>query len=271
MKRKRNPKLKVSSYILSILALCFLIACSNRPSYVLSEKQLEDVLYDVYIAEAIIKQNQTVFHRDTLLKQELLKSVLDKHHINPQKFDTTMIWYANNLDKFVKINDKLEHRYTLDIEKMRVKSEAEKKEEKQVFDSTYLYAYNSFILQKETKETIFSFMVSDYDLLNTNKRYHIDFLAIGIKAPDYPILTFSIACQDTILVYKDTIKTNSWYSNSYAANSERKVNSVYGTIHLPANNTNAVLLHDFRITQQKKKIITGEEVPPTPKFLNRKD
>ncbi|MCC8146117.1 MAG: DUF4296 domain-containing protein [Bacteroidales bacterium] len=242
--------MRVSSYILSFLAACILSACSNRPSHVLSEKQMEDILYDLYIAEAEVRQNVSIFQRDTLLRQDILQSVFDKHSITEERFDASLVWYNDNLDKYVRINERLGERYTIDIERLSTESEREKTEA-QALDSVYLYSSASVILSSSLHENIFPFIISDSEELNTYKKYNIDFLPVGIKAPHYPVLTFSIDCQDTIFVFRDTIKNNFRYSNSQGVGRNYTINSVYGSIYLPVESTEPLLINDFSITQQK--------------------
>jgi hypothetical protein len=72
---------------------------------------MENVLFDLYIAEAEIKENGPVFYSDSIRRQQLLHSVFEKHRISEQKFDTSLVWYNAHLDRYLKINEKLTVRY----------------------------------------------------------------------------------------------------------------------------------------------------------------
>ncbi|MDL2223720.1 DUF4296 domain-containing protein [Bacteroidales bacterium OttesenSCG-928-M06] len=228
------------------------MACSKRPSNVLTEKQMEDVLYDMYIAEAEIKENLSVFHQDSMLRKDLLQSVFDKHSITEDRFDLSLTWYNKNLDKYMKIHERLQDRYTLNIEDLK-KQNVPQESTPLYVDTTYLYTSENFILKSTSIGNIFSFIVNDHNTLNEYKRYNVDFLPIGIQAPSYPVISFNIKSQDTVFVYKDTIKTNSWYRNSWAVGKKHKVVSVYGTIQLPVDIYQGVLINNFTITQQEAK------------------
>ena len=102
------------------LSVCVLVACTNRPFHVLPEKKMEDILFDLYIAETEIKEN-TILYNDSL-KRELLQSVFKKHKISEQKFDTSLVWYNAHLEKYMKINDKLTERYTVLINTLQAET-----------------------------------------------------------------------------------------------------------------------------------------------------
>lgn len=127
---------------------------------------MENVLFDLYIAETEIKENYAVFHSDSIRKQQLLHSVFKKHRISEQKFDTSLVWYNAHLDKYLKINDKLTARYTLLIEN----------------------------LQAEVQKA------------NIPPQNTLSFKDLGLKDFTTPILTFYSLNQDTDSIRQDTIQ-----------------------------------------------------------------
>ena len=77
-------------------------SCHNRPSEVLPRKKMENVMYDMYIAEAIIDhdyQNFTLPEK----KEALIKHVLEKHKISEARWDTSLSWYSDNIDQYLQI------------------------------------------------------------------------------------------------------------------------------------------------------------------------
>jgi hypothetical protein len=106
----RNP-LKISRIGLITVCLCVLTACNGRPRYVLSDSKMENVLFDLHLAENVISDNYMIFSGDSVRKQQLLNSVFDKHKITEQTFDTSLVWYNAHLDKYLKINANLSQRY----------------------------------------------------------------------------------------------------------------------------------------------------------------
>ncbi|MDH8701656.1 hypothetical protein M2138_001005 [Dysgonomonadaceae bacterium PH5-43] len=251
MKRKKFKKLKTNIHIILLLIVaCIVSACNSRPFDVLSEQQMEDILYDIYIAESTIKSNHSIFTADTLLKVEFLQSIFNKHNTTEAEFDSSLVWYNANLDVFLKINDKLTERYALDIAEATQLHEQIKANSKRV-DTTFLHLTQHYILGSALQGDSLSFMVDDRTQLNKSKRYFIDFLSIGVKEPAYPILSLNIECADTTFVYTDTIKSNGWFNLVRSAGRERVV-SIYGNISLPDTTKNPILINGFSISQQKE-------------------
>ncbi|GHT02519.1 hypothetical protein AGMMS49525_06120 [Bacteroidia bacterium] len=125
----RNP-LKISRTGLIIGCVLLLTACNGRPGHVLSESKMEDILFDLHLAENAISDNFAIFAGDSVRKQQLLNSVFDKHKVTEQKFDTSLIWYNAHLDKFLKINEHISQRYATILSGLQ--AEKEKMEPKKV-------------------------------------------------------------------------------------------------------------------------------------------
>ena len=102
-------------YLFPILFL----ACSGKPAYVVSDKKMENVLFDLYIAETEMNENSRIFYNDSAKKQDLLQSVFQKHKISQAKFDTSLVWYNTKLKRYLKINTQVSERYGLWIDELR--------------------------------------------------------------------------------------------------------------------------------------------------------
>ncbi len=95
---------------LLLIVLLFLSSCaSDRPSKVLSSGAMEDVLYDMHMAQALAQQETTdSFAYNVRFDEE---AVLQKHGIDAQTFDRSLQWYERHTDDLVKIYDKLSKRF----------------------------------------------------------------------------------------------------------------------------------------------------------------
>ena len=98
-----------------IKSLFFLIlattvfACQNRPSEVLPRKKMESLMYDMYVAEAIIDNDYQGFDRPEK-KEALIDQVLRKHKISEARWDTSLSWYSDKIDIYLQINDSVKSR-----------------------------------------------------------------------------------------------------------------------------------------------------------------
>jgi hypothetical protein len=71
---------------------------------------MEDVLFDLSIAEAEMNDRYMYFGNDSLRRQQWLNSVFEKHRITEADFDTSLVWYNNNMDNFLKVNQRVTDR-----------------------------------------------------------------------------------------------------------------------------------------------------------------
>ena len=78
--------------------LCW--SCSKAPSDILSEKEMQRVMTDVYLAEAMIGIDYNAYKSDSM-KQALYESVFRKHGITQALYDSSMVWYGKNMDIFM--------------------------------------------------------------------------------------------------------------------------------------------------------------------------
>jgi hypothetical protein len=242
-----------------VLTAILLSACSNRPSYVLSDKKMENILFDLYIAEAEIKENTSVFLNDSLRKQQMLHSVFEKHRVSEQAFDTSLVWYNANLDKYFKVIEKVTERYTILIEDLK-KEKDKLIAELTVRDTVFLYTSPIFALQSAWRENIHAFE-TDTSHLSAFKEYNVEFWAMGIRdSVPAPVLTFCIRCKDTTFVYRDTLIHNGLFSNQYTLPLKNTAKSVFGSLYLPPENENPVLIGNFTVYRQKT-------TPPSPETL----
>lgn len=103
--------MKMISYLkfLAFLAFCLLVSsCKVRkPSDVIPEATMEDLLYDYHIAKAL---GENLPYNENYKKALYLESVFDKYNVTEAEFDSSMVWYARNVDVLAKIYDRLNSR-----------------------------------------------------------------------------------------------------------------------------------------------------------------
>ena len=109
------------------LCLSMFLACTTKPVYVLSDKKMENVLFDLYIAEVEINENSGIFYNDSAKKQDLLQSVFKKHKISQARFDTSLVWYNANLKRYLKVNDQVTGRYNRWIDNLEAQIQKERR------------------------------------------------------------------------------------------------------------------------------------------------
>ncbi len=96
--------------ILLLLGSIFFSSCKKGiPSEVIQPSQMEDILYDYHLAQAMGND----FNGEERYKRELLMQyVFEKHGVTKEQFDSSLVWYTRNTEELSKIYDNVSERFT---------------------------------------------------------------------------------------------------------------------------------------------------------------
>jgi hypothetical protein len=215
---------------------------------------MEDLLYDLYVAEGEINNNHSVFSSDSIRKANLFNSVLKKYKVTKNQLDASIEWYANNLGRYNKINSNINNRFEVNIQALEdLRSQTR-------FSSDFIgsslirdsiYVLNSYNLPRNT----FSFR-TDTTISNFGGIFEVRFNVLGINKTDNPELTFCVQCADTTFVKKAVLGHNGFYSETINITNDKRFKEAYGFIHFPevSSQTN-VFISDFRILQKEINLL----------------
>lgn len=93
-------------YGVALLATAFMVACSKVPDDILSEKEMQKVMKDMLLAEAIIGSDYKTY-KENDHKEALYESVFRKYAISQAEYDSSLVWYGKNLDIYMKVYDRV--------------------------------------------------------------------------------------------------------------------------------------------------------------------
>jgi hypothetical protein len=107
-----------------IIAVSFLFSCTSHPKGVISEKKMTNVLYEMYLSDAVngIKNQADL----DSAKRRSYRYILHKYDVSAADFDSSMVWYASQPDK----QERLYNRITEKLQSLQV--DVAKKKYKQV-------------------------------------------------------------------------------------------------------------------------------------------
>lgn len=91
--------------ILEILFSLGLFSCGGRPSNVLSEDKMVNLMVDMELAEAYQNTQGTISSQDRV---EMGRRVLAAHSVSEETLDTTLAWYGRNMDDYSRLFDKVD-------------------------------------------------------------------------------------------------------------------------------------------------------------------
>ena len=95
---------KLSLYGFTLLTSLAVVACSKVPDGILKEKDMQSVMVDMYLAEAMIGADYATYQGDEK-KDAMYQSVFRKHNISQAEYDSSIIWYGKNLKIYMEVYD----------------------------------------------------------------------------------------------------------------------------------------------------------------------
>ena len=100
--RHAMPHISLLPLLLLVLSLT---SCDKTPGGVISVNDMADLIVDLKIAEAYMESNAAEFPNDST-KQVLKQSIFKKHGITSEEYDSSLVWYAHNMEDYVKAHDR---------------------------------------------------------------------------------------------------------------------------------------------------------------------
>lgn len=82
------------------LALLATFGCRRTPGYVIGTDEMAEIIADLNTAEAVVETNHSTFPTDSA-RSVLRQSVYMSHGITEEQFDTSMVWYGRNIDRYI--------------------------------------------------------------------------------------------------------------------------------------------------------------------------
>ena len=102
--------MKRSVYFL-FATLLLLMACKPKvPEWFIQPDDMEDILYDYHVAQAMARQEKADEGESNLKRNEYFLAVLKKHNVTKQDYDTSMVYYYSHLPRLKEIYKEVNER-----------------------------------------------------------------------------------------------------------------------------------------------------------------
>lgn len=222
--------------LITIMTALLLFSCGN--SYVLSPEQLEDVLVDMHLAEGISISASKDF-RDAERKADLYSMVFAKHDTDKAQFDSSMVYYSQDLAELTEVYARVFSR--LEIFEEQAKSGQYALSKNMSSDISYKRILDKDkdlipYVENEIWMGVRDFRFADDEFKN-NKTVNVD--VDSIFAPKFQI--------------RFDVKTSSLTSASVDLVIETAGDSVVKTITLPMD-TAQMVVFDWEMTTKPDKL-----------------
>jgi hypothetical protein len=214
------------TYIIIVLSTIVAFgSCGKRPGYVISEDEMMDILYDIRLAQAIYSNNSQ-FYADSL-KDALVSGVLEKYDITQAQLDTSLVWYADNIEQYRIINDSVTSR-------LRAKSNLlmEQKSKMDMKLSQQNYLIPPFFYLNEFTPT-FRFDIDSVKIKTINlSSFLLSFDVQGLNPLQRADATVCFTYKDTLVRNSYDINKNMGYTIAKPQLPDSLLKSISGYIHL---------------------------------------
>lgn len=101
---------------LAAVAACVIVSCNGVPSHVIGPDDMASLMADMRMADAVVGVQYADYVNDAN-KIALKQAVFKKHGVTEAQFDTSLVWYGHNVDKFQEVNER-----TIEILEKRLKA-----------------------------------------------------------------------------------------------------------------------------------------------------
>jgi hypothetical protein len=269
-------KYKVIAYVLFIAISGILVFSCNRPKEVLSKKEMEKLMYDIYIAEAMIENDYATF--DTPEKKEaFMQQVFRKHGVTEAQWDTSLSWYADHIDIYLKINDSIKARILREQKNIeqQITQQYSRDQEKQRKNQSPSYIPPIYNFAMMGSKSGFSFALNETEISKQIDQNDFDFRfdVIGLSQQIAPKLTSMLILEyrDTIIYKNKQVTSNQSYSISaskYIPNDT--LQKLSGFIHLQDRMNLNHTIQIYNISLSKRQNFEPTNQTSTLKEANKK-
>lgn len=143
------------TYLLAVM-LCLManVSCIDRPDSVLSDEQMVDLLVDIHRSEGLLELQNSHSYSGDEYQKSVMASVLVDHGVTRAQYDSSLMWYAKHLKRFVRVYSHVDERLKEEFERWNLLV-AESREFKisEVGDSVELWTLRNYLVLDDSLHT----------------------------------------------------------------------------------------------------------------------
>ncbi len=222
---------------------------------------MEQLMFDVYVAEAMMETDYHTFSSPEQ-KEANIRQVFQKHNVTQAQWDTSLAWYSDRIDVYLRMNDSVKSRLQREkrhIDDMIARQNAEQQRDNELlYSATYIPPVYTYLLPN-TRGGISFQLDSAYVSSNLpDDNFSLTFSVMGIpseQTPDFSArLTLTYA--DTVIYRNTKITNNETYSlpvSKYIFNDT--LSRINGFIHLqdPENRFKNIRLYNIFLGNENRQ------------------
>lgn len=257
-------------YSIALVAIAAVIACNKVPDGILSEKKMKDVMIDIHIAEGLIGNDAKTFP-DSIRKDALFQSVFKKHNITQAVYDSSLVWYGQNLDILMNIYDLALNDINERVRDLGDVQASAAPTSNQ--DSVNIWPRRDYLVFEPN--ALFNGVVFDIipdRFYSSGSGFVLGMRVWGIdkKMNYYPEVRIAINQGDTTIITNQTITTEGYHQTIVRGLPTKQVRRVYGYIRMDNTDTNyyKVFVDSLSLMKYNYRSPALEALLPTDSIAN---
>lgn len=276
-------RINASSFLYLIMACFFLVGCKpKRPKGILSEGKMEKVMVDYHLAQGMAEAaNEGDLEA---ARYKYIQAVFKKHHITEAEFDSSLVYYFENSEKFLEIYKNVSLKVQAQAEKFGVDARATNNQYRHLTDqgdtaNIWTDHPNACVIPNRL-QNIYQFVLSADSTYQVGDafiwHFHTQYISQGMDREAYAVLTLHYD-NDSIVSVIQHVRGNNNFDVSYTPSAPldtvmlRKMN---GFVYMPTlssgeNNLMVLLLQDLSMIRMHpvKKDTTAVDSTQTDSLL----
>lgn len=270
-------RINAFSFLCLFLAFCILTGCKpKRPKGILSEGKMEKVMVDYHLAQGMAEAANEGDLEATRYKY--IQAVFKKHHITEAEFDSSLVYYFENSEKFFEIYKNVSLKVQAQAEKFGVDARATQNQYSHLTDqgdtaNIWTDHPNTCIIP-DRLQNIYQFTLMADSTYQPGDafiwHFHTQFITQGPDRETYAVFTLQYD-NDSVVCITQNVRGNNNFDIKYTPSSPldtvmlRKMN---GFVYMPTmqpneNSLMVLLLRDLsmiRMHPEKKDTIAADSI-----------
>lgn len=252
-------------------ASCVLVGCKpKRPSGILSESKMENVMVDYHLAQGMAEQADGDVEA---ARYRYIQAVFKKHHITEAVFDSSLVFYFENSEKFNDIYKNVSQRVQAQAEKFGVDARATQNQYSHLTsqgDTANIWTdHSNACIIPNKLQNVYQFVLMADSTYQTGDsfiwHFHTQYITQGLDREAYAVLTLQYE-NDSVVGVTQYVRGNNNFDVRFSPRAPldtvplRKIN---GFVFMPTmqkneNNLTVLLLQDLsmiRMHPEKKDTV----------------
>jgi hypothetical protein len=239
------------SRLIYISILVFTIAtfgaCNSDKEQVLSRDKMVEVLHDIQLSEAMFQLKYNDFNTREA-KDAVINDVLKKHNITQSQLDSSLVWYSDNAEIYMRVNDSVISSLRSEIRDI----------ESQLKDRTFVtYNRNNSIIANHIflseSAPVLTFSIDSVQVTNYSN-FNLEFKTLGFPTDITADFSVYYTYSDTVIVDIQSVnnETSLYGSSNSLTNHTLKAISGYIYVNPSKIGDRKVLLYDITLKNKEE-------------------